>query len=166
MAILPQDSQPLAGYIRTPAEVRRLWSRQKEVSGEHFDILEIEALGPALVLSTWPHLLEGRLWLHFTDNENALAALVRGGTSVHSADCITAWCASRVAELGVWAWFDRVDTKSNPVDGLSRGNMDGPWKLQQIHFPKSLRDALTEYLDEPAPVTAAAPGGESGRRRK
>jgi hypothetical protein len=33
-----------------------------------------------------------------------------------------------VGKLGACPWFDRVDTKSNPVDGLSRGDLQGPWK--------------------------------------
>ena len=32
-------------------------------------------------------------------------------------------------------WFDRVDTKSNPVDGLSRGDLSGNWDLVPLDFP-------------------------------
>ena len=49
-----KDGEPTeAGYIKVPDCVRRLWTRQREIGGEHFDILEIEAVGPALVLATW-----------------------------------------------------------------------------------------------------------------
>ena len=30
---------------------------------------------------------------------------------------------------------DRVDTKSNPVDGLSRGDLRGSWDLEPLIFP-------------------------------
>ena len=32
-----------------------------------------------------------------------------------------------LAGLGVIPWFDRVESSSNPVDGLSRGADEGPW---------------------------------------
>ena len=151
VAIWSEGEETEAGYLKTPPAIRRLWSRQREIGGEHYDILEIEALGPALVLATWPDRLRDALWVHFIDNENALMALVRGGSSVHSADLLASWVAERTAEVGAWAWFDRVDTKSNPVDGLSRGDMSGPWKLVPIKFPTSLRDSLLAYLEEPLP---------------
>ena len=110
---------------------------------------------PALVLAMWPQKLKGCLWMHFIDNENALAAVIKGGSSVHSADLIAAYVAEGCADLGCWSWFDRVDTHANPVDGLSRGNMSGDWKLIRLQFPPALRLALKAYLDEPAPVVKA-----------
>ena len=50
------------------------------------------------------------------------------------------------------AGFDRVDTKANPVDGISRGRLEGDWKLVPIHFPQALRAALVAYLEEPMPL--------------
>ena len=32
-------------------------------------------------------------------------------------------------------WFDRADSKSKSVDGLSRGVVEGPWKLVKLVFP-------------------------------
>lgn len=101
--------------------MRRLWSRQRFPEDEHHDIYEIEAVGPAIILHNWPELLRDRLWVHFIDNDNALCSLVKGGLSVHSADCVVGWTVSRTAELGAYYWWDTVDTGSNPVDGLSRG---------------------------------------------
>ena len=65
VAIWKPGDRTEAGYMKTPASVRKLWSRQKELSGDHYDILEIEAVGPALVLATWPEKLRGCLWTHF-----------------------------------------------------------------------------------------------------
>ena len=47
---------------------------------------------------------------------------------------MTWYAISRVDTL---PWFERVDTKSNPVDGLSRKVLDGPWKIVDLHFPVS-----------------------------
>ena len=161
IAIWKPGHETLAGYRRTPACVRRLWSRQREINGEHHDILEIEAIGPALVLSTWPEMLRGCLWLHFIDNENALAAVIKGGSSVHSADCIAAFVAGRTSELECWPWYDRVDTHADPVDGLSRKRLAGDWRLVPLKFPAALRASLEAYLDEPKPrmrATSRGPG--------
>ena len=44
-----------------------------------------------------------------------------------------------VARRRLFPWFDRVDTKSNPVDGLSRGRMEGPWlKVETGKFASGL----------------------------
>ena len=148
VAVWSCDGSAVAGYIRTPWAVRRLWSRQRFAGDEHHDIYEIEAIGPALILHNWPELVRDRLWVHFIDNDNALCALIKGGSSVCSADCIAGWTSGRAAELGAYSWFDRVDTGSNPVDGLSRGKLDGPWRLETITFPPDLLTALRDYLDE------------------
>ena len=68
IAIWKEGEPTEAGYMRTPAAVRKLWSRQKDLNSEHYDILEIEAIGPAMVLATWPHKFKGCLWVHFIDN--------------------------------------------------------------------------------------------------
>jgi len=64
-----------------PAAVRNLWaSQRKDESGELYDIQEIEGIGPLLVLTTWPDILRGSLWLHFIDNNGALSCLIKGSS--------------------------------------------------------------------------------------
>ena len=140
------DGSSIGGYIKLPEIVRRVWSRAA-TCGDHYDIFEIEAVGPALILHNWADLIpEGALWLHFIDNEAALATLVKGSSSVLSGEVITAYTHSRIADRGLWAWFDRVASADNPVDKLSRGEMQGPWSLLPIEFPPSLLSGLEEYL--------------------
>ena len=63
--------QIVCGYRQLPMEVRQTWSRAA-TAGDHYDIFEIEAVGPALILHNWCHLFTaGALWLHFIDNESA-----------------------------------------------------------------------------------------------
>ena len=91
------------------------------VCGDHYDIYEIEGVGPCLVLHHFGHLIpEGSLWIHFIDNEAALATLVKGSSSVMSGEVITAHTHSLIAASGLWPWFGRVSSKDNPVDQLSR----------------------------------------------
>ena len=121
---------PLAGFIEVPDAIRCLWSIQKESywsEDEFHDIIEIEAYGPLLILCNWPWLLRDALWIPFIDNNGALGALVRGSSSVHEQDLIVGETWSLIAANRTLAWFDRVDSKSNPVDGLSR--KDFSWYL-------------------------------------
>ena len=39
-----------------------------------------------------------------------------------------------VERLDIFPWFDRVDSESNPVDGLSRQDLRGPWQLVDLVF--------------------------------
>ena len=74
-----------SGFCQSvPAEWRDRW-----LSTKSRDIIEIEAVAPALALQTWPSLASG-LWLHFIDNNGALAALVSGSPSTAATDVIVA----------------------------------------------------------------------------
>ena len=131
-----------------PEEVRQVWSRAA-TAGDHYDIFEIEAVGPALVLYNFAHVfVQHALWLHFIDNEAALATLVKGSSSVLSGEVITAYTHERAAAHGLWSWYDRVASDDNPVDQLSRGVMEGPWKLMPVGFPPVLLTRLKEYLSQ------------------
>ena len=73
------------------------------------------------------------LRIHFIDNNGALGSLVRGSASVHEQDIIIGETWSRIAELKALSWFDRVDSGSNPVDGLSRKNFSRMWQWREIY---------------------------------
>ena len=142
---LPDDSS-VAGFMKLPMEVRHSWSRAK-TCGDFYDIYEIEAVGPALILHNFGDVfVDGCLWMHFIDNEAALATLVKGSSAVLAGECITAYTHSMVAKSGMWTWFDRVASDDNPVDKLSRGSLVGPWQLRDIEFPPILLDNLRRYI--------------------
>ena len=118
-----------------------MWDRQKNL-GRFNDIFEIEAIGPVVLLENFPDVFWDSLWLHFLDNAAALSNLVNGSSSVIQGDILIGATWSQVQRLQVFPWFDRVDSKSKPVDGLSWGRLDGPWKVESIVFPGSLLRAL------------------------
>ena len=70
----------------------------------------------------------GALWSHYIDNDGALAALMKGSSSVTSGDVIIGQTWRLVSKWEVSPWFERVCSSSNPLDGLSRGRRHGPWK--------------------------------------
>ena len=121
--------------------MRRLWSQRQSLADVR-DIFQIEAVCPLLVLFNWGHLIRDHLWIHFIDNEGALAALAKGSSSVLSGEIVVGCPHELAARHGVISWYDRVDSASNPVDKLSRGKMQGPWRLVTIRFPPSLLSQL------------------------
>ena len=147
VALWLPDGTILGGYTRVPSRMRRMWSQRLSLSDVK-DIFQIEAVGPLLVLWNWGHLFREHLWIHFIDNEGALAALAKGSSSVMSGEIIVACARELAAKHGVTGWFDRVDTDSNPVDKLSRGKMEGPWQLVDISFPPFLLARISKILDE------------------
>ena len=90
------------------------------------------------------------LWIHFIDNNSALGGLVKGSASVTQQDIIIGHTWSLIAQLRTSAWFDRVDSKSNPVDGLSRKDFSKRrlcnWIWKGITFPKKLRRELRQVV--------------------
>ena len=99
------------------------------------DIQEIEGIGPMLVLATWPRVLRHSLWSHFLANNGALSCLVKGGSRAVGTDTLVGMTWHMVSKLSTLPWFERVDSKSNPVDGLSRKVVAGPWRLVDLVFP-------------------------------
>ena len=132
----------LGGYVRVPEVMRKMWSQRASPDGVR-DIFAIEAVGPLLVLHNWGYRIRNHLWIHFIDNEGALAALAKGSSSVLSGEVIVGCTHELAARYGVIGWFDRVDTHSNPVDKLSRGKLQGPWRLVRIRFPPELLAQLS-----------------------
>ena len=65
-----------------------------------------------------------------------------------SADAIASYTSEGIARKNLWTWFDRFDSKSNPVDGLSRGDATGDWELRDIVFPPDLLENLKECLEQ------------------
>ena len=139
----PDWPGPKAGYMRIPPWLRAAWRKQREQGMLCRDIYEIEGVAPALILHAWGQHMTGCMWLHFIDHEGAQATLIRGSSSVHSGDAIAGWIWSRVAALKIYPWFERVASPSNPVDKLSRGRFDGPWRaVEPLSLPPELEAKL------------------------
>ena len=59
----------------------------------------------------------------------------RRDSRVSATDTIVGLTWRKIAKINACPWFDRVDTKSNPVDGLSRGDLNGNWDIVPLVFP-------------------------------
>ena len=103
---------------------------------DYKDIYLIEAIGPLILLTAFPKLLRDALWLHFIDNAAAEASLISGSSGLQAADHIVGFTWEKAGSRRLWPFFDRVASKSNPVDGLSRGDSSGPWRgVTKVKFP-------------------------------
>ena len=73
--------------------------------------------------------------------------MVNGSSFIFSQEImiiLSAW--ERVARLGTLAWFGSVDSKANPVDGLSRKDFSGKWQWKKVRFPHTVIMELEEML--------------------
>ena len=64
-------------------------------------------------------------------------------SSLPSADHIVGLTWEICAKRSLMPYFDRVESKANTVDGLSRGNMSGSWReVAKANFPIAELKAL------------------------
>ena len=91
-----------------------------------------------------PHLIRGSLWLHFIDNDGALACLVSGCSKSSSLSAVVDYTWAQIPVFGYWPWFERVPSKCNTVDGLSRKNFStallNDWVRDSAQLPEPLLD--------------------------
>ena len=113
---------------------------------QYKDIFLVEGVGPLVLMKAFPKVMRSALWIHFLDNEAAEASLVKGSSSLTAADHVVGLTRELCASRRLVPYFDRVGSKANPVDGLSRGEMSGPWRgVKHIDFP--MRE-LTELAEK------------------
>jgi len=106
--------------VPRPNKERIKWlSRRLHVTQEG-GIFEIEAIGPMIALLTWPQLVADRPWIHFIDNNAAKSASTKGFSNSLNNDIIACETWDLIRTVRCWLWMDRVASKSNPIDGVSR----------------------------------------------
>ena len=134
-AWVPWLQYPVAAFAFVPDSIRTLWGQMAGVEG-YSDIFLIEAVGPLLLMVAFPKVLRNCLWIHFIDNTAAEAALISGSSALDAADHVAGLTWEYISKRRLWPYFDRVESKANPVDGLSRGISDGPWRgVKKVRFP-------------------------------
>ncbi len=117
-----RQPQPKPVYLEVADELRILWNLQKERSktGDQTDVF----VGPLIALLAWPDLLAGRPWIHFIDNNAAQGALIKRASNSLNGDTIAGETWNLIRKVRCWLWMDRVASKSNPIDGVSRKQLE------------------------------------------
>ncbi|CAL1129060.1 unnamed protein product [Cladocopium goreaui] len=120
----PRDVQ-VCGMDKVPPEVIDSWvpRRQQIYPGEAIVALVI----PALL----PDLLRGQDLLWFVDNESATSTLIRCVSSQCDVHEIAQFSHYLLNSLDARAWFEWIDSESNPSDGLSRLGLADEWTQAQ-----------------------------------
>ena len=93
--------------------------------------------------------------IHFIDNEAAAASLIRGTSTQEDVHEIVLSSSLLYHNMGSRVWYEWVDTKANPSDGLSRNGVRDPWTVAQdwdlceVSLPHTLctRDSLVAVWD-------------------
>jgi hypothetical protein len=75
--------------------------------------------------------LQGKDVIFFIDNEAATASLIRGSTAQLDVMSIVQTFHWELLRWNIRAWFEWVDTDSNPSDGLSRAGISDVWSNGQ-----------------------------------
>ena len=136
-----KDFIPRITRVDVPVGAMQSWTRG---GARGTAIMEIEAVGPLLAMSTWSDLFRDSLWLHFIDNEASKYSLIKGSARASESNAImhATWNECRLRRL--YPWWDRVATKDNPVDQASRGDLSDlygqHWVVDEPVLPEILRN--------------------------
>ena len=88
---------------------------------------------------------------HFIDNSAAESSLIRDASSSVLGDHIIGLTWNYIQKRNLWAYFDRIESGANPLDGLSRHEFRGPWERVQVRqFPT---DEIVRYASDFADMT-------------
>ena len=116
-------------------------------------IFAAEAIAPLVALLLMPELLRGPDVIWFVDNEAAVSSLIRGSSKSEDVGHLAAAVHVTCLELGVRIWYEWIDSKSNPADGLSRAGLSDQWTREQswhLHeVGPEMMDRIAEYVRSP-----------------
>ena len=98
----PGLPRPLAVCSEVPVVLRQYWLSAQPSKDRFNDIFLVEAVGPLLLLKTFPNILKACLWLHFIDNTAAEASLIRGASSKDHGDHVVGLTWSIVQQKLIW----------------------------------------------------------------
>ena len=85
-------------------------------------------------MCNYPTILRGSAWVHYIGNTAAQHALLCGSSSITSGDRVVGATWAQAAALDCWPYFDRVPSKSNPIDGVSRRDFQEPWQTAEAAY--------------------------------
>jgi len=146
-AWVPWLEHPVAVFGEVPADIRKMWATLAGIL-DYRDIFLVEAIGPLLLLCTCPRLMRNALWIHHVDNESAESSLISGTSALPAADHIVGLTMGDLCSAFFASLLDRVESKANPVDGLSRGIMKGTWRnVEKAIFPEEHLRGLASDCD-------------------
>ena len=115
-------------------------------------IMAAEAVAVLTALVLTPKALANRELVWFIDNESALSSLIRGGSKAEDVGHVAACTQLAMLEHSCAAWYEWIDSASNPADGLSRDGIKDKWTLEQgwelQELPPEAFKQVAEYMSQ------------------
>ena len=105
-----------------PATVIDEWGFRRQYIGQG------ELLAGPVALHLLEDELSGKSIFWFIDNQSALTAMIKGASPIQDNSAMALVLALQMARAMIHCWYEFVDSKANPADGLSR---DG-WKDEEV----------------------------------
>ena len=121
----PDDRSTIGGTCVVSDAVVAEWKPRKQ------QIFVGESLAVLLLPLLFAPLFENTDVLWFLDNVGAVTSAVSGSSSAGAVHEISQYASSLRFEHRTNAYFEWVDSLSNPSDGLSREGLKCPWTLAQ-----------------------------------
>ena len=103
-----------------PTDVVDFWQFKKQY------ISQAELIVGPLCTALFADILRGRDIIWYIDNMSACAALIKGSSPVEDNSAMALIANLTFFALAARPWYEYVDTKANPSDGLSRGGYRDP----------------------------------------
>ena len=175
-AVTRGEPPRLGWVVFSPGERPRGYSMElgKEFVSALFprktQILAAEAVAVLTALVLAPDALRGLELVWFIDNEAALSSLIRGASRAEDVGHIAACTQLAMLDHSCAAWYEWVDSASNPADGLSRDGIHDQWTVSQgwdlTEIPPEAFQKVAEYMNQErvhkitglAPQQPALPG--------
>ena len=111
----------MAHTLLLTEEITDQWEPRKT------QIFAAEAIAPSIALVEDPDFFMDKDVIWFVDNEGACSTLIRGACSPEDVTGIAELTQLIAMRLGARLWFEWIDSKANPSDGLSREGLGCPW---------------------------------------
>ena len=94
-------------------------------------IMACEAIAVPQAIIREPELFTGRDVVWFIDNEAACSSLIRGSSAQEDIGIIAGITHFLMLKYDIRIWYEWIDSKSNPADGLSRDGLQDAWSGRQ-----------------------------------
>ena len=118
--VFPGGDDPVARTLLLEPQILGLWKPRVQ------QIYPAETFAPLAAIMDFPALFQGADVLWFVDNEAACSTLIRGASREEDVATIAELTQLSLLRLRTRVWFEWVDSKANPSDGLSREGLACP----------------------------------------
>ena len=124
----PQPHASVGAFLVLPSGQRQAFGiavpekpRKSSMAGESSQVIgQVELAPVVLALLTWKRVLRHARLLIFVDNDSARYALIRGYSPVVASANLVQEVSHVECQEGIFSWYARVPSASNPADPPSR----------------------------------------------